>query len=151
MNRTLILRFAFPITLIAFAVFTKWWLVDVVDGTDGLMYGFPFIYRAPAFYTSMAEEYFMDALAADFIMYFGIITGIIYSVNRWVSAITVKKGFSVVLFVIALLLIGFRTAFTLMPENRFSLTRDYDIVIRQTGMEFPGNDRDRSAFDDRHK
>ena len=76
-----------PLTIIIFILFSKWWIVDVVDGTDGIMYGFPFIYKAPAFYTSMAEEYFILELIADLIIYFGVVFGIVYLINEFLFAI----------------------------------------------------------------
>ena len=82
MNRKLILSLNFPLTIIIFMLFTKWWIVDIVDGTDGIMYGFPFIYKSPAFYTSTAEKYFLIELIADLSIYFGVIVGMTYFINR---------------------------------------------------------------------
>ena len=140
-----------PVTIIIFILFTKWWIVDVVDGTDGIMYGFPFIYKAPAFYTSLAEEYFIPELIADLILYFGVIFGIVYLINRFLFEITIRKVVSVILFIIASLLVSFELLFAFMPDNKFSLERDYDIVIKQTGFEFPLNNSDRKEFDNYHK
>lgn len=140
-----------PVTIIIFILFTKWWIVDVVDGTDGIMYGFPLIYKAPAFYTSMAEEYFILELIADLIIYFGVIFGIVYLINKFLFAITIRKLVSVILFIIASLLISLELLFAFMPENKFSLKRDYDIEIKQTGFKFLFNNSDRKEFDNYHK
>ena len=151
MNRKLIINLIFPLTIIIFILFTKWWIVDVVDGTDGIMYGFPFIYKAPAFYTSMAEEYFILELIADLIIYFGVIFGIVYLINKFLFAITIRKLVTVSLFTVASLLISLELLFAFMPENKFSLKRDDDIEIKQTGFEFPFNNSDRIEFDNYHK
>ncbi len=34
----------FALTIIYFFLITKWWYVLVIDGTDEIMYGFPFHY-----------------------------------------------------------------------------------------------------------
>ena len=151
MNRKLIINLVIPITIIIFILFTKWWIVNVVDGTDGIMYGFPFIYKAPAFYTSMAEEYFILELIADLIIYFAVIFGIVYLMNKFLFAITIRKVISVILFIVASLLISLELLFAFMPENKFSLKRDDEIEIKQTGFEFPFNNSDRKEFDNYHK
>ena len=115
------------------------------------MYGFPFIYKAPAFYTSVAQEYFILELFADILIYFGVINGIIYLIDKFLITITIRKVVSVILFIVALLLISLELLFAFMPENKFSLKRDYGIEIKQTGFEYPFNIRDRKEFDNYHK
>ena len=151
MKRKLILTLVFPLTIIVFILFSKWWIVDVIDGTDGIMYGIPFIYKSPAFYTSMAEEYFITELIVDFLIYFGIILGIIYLINRFIFEIKIRKIASVILFIIALILISLELLLACMPENRFSIKRDFDIEVKQTGFEFPFNENDSKEFDNYHK
>lgn len=132
-------------------LFTKWWIVDVVDGTDGIMYGFPFIYKSPAFYTSMAVEYFIAELIVDFVIYFGLFFGLFYMINRFIIEIKSRKMVSVILFIIAFLLIGSELLLAFMPENKVSLKRDFDIVIKKTGLEYPFNNEDEWKFNDYHK
>lgn len=151
MNRKLIINLAFPITVIIFILFTKWWIANVVDGTDGIMYGFPFIYKSPAFYTSMAVEYFIAELITDFLIYFGVIVGIIYLINKHLFEIKIRKPITIFLYTIALILFSLELFLASMPENKFSLKRNFDIVIKQTGFEFPFNDNDRNEFDNYHK
>lgn len=151
MKIKLILALVFPLTIIVFILFSKWWIVDVIDGTDGIMYGFPFIYKSPAFYTSMAEEYFITELIVDFIIYFGIISGIFYLVNRFIFEIKIRKIVSIILFIMALPLISLELLIACMPENKFSIKRDFDIEIKQTGFEFPFNENDSKEFGNYHK
>ncbi len=151
MKRKLSLSLIFPLTIIVFILFSKWWIVDVVDGTDGIMYGFPFIFKSPAFYTSVAQEYFITELIADFIIYFGIIAGIVYLINRFIFEIKIRKIVSVILFIIALILTSLELLLACMPENKFSIKRDFDIEIKQTGFEFPFNNNDSKEFDNYHK
>lgn len=151
MNRKLIINLVLPVTIIMFILFTKWWIVNVVDGTDGIMYGFPFIYKAPAFYTSMAEEFFILELIADLIFYFGVIFGIVYLINNFLFAIVIRKVVSVILFIVASLLISLELFFAFMPENKFSLEREDEIEIKQTGLKFLFNNSDKMEFDKYHK
>ena len=151
MKRKLSLALVFPLTIIVFILFSKWWIVDVVDGTDGIMYGFPFIYKSPAFYTSMAVEYFITELIVDFVIYFGIICGIVYLINRFIFEIKIRKIVSVILFIIALTLTSLELLLACMPENKFSIKRNFDIEIKQTGFEFPFNVNDSKEFGNYHK
>ena len=120
---------------------SKWWIADVVDGTEGIMYGFPFIYKSPAFYTSMAEEYFLIELFADFLIYFVIIIGIVYIFNRFLFEIKNRKIISVILYIIAALLLILKLFLISISDSKFSLKRDFDIEIKQTGLEYPFNNK----------
>jgi hypothetical protein len=151
MSRQLIINLVLPLTVIVFLLFTKWWIVDVVDETDGIMYGFPFIYRAPAFYTSVAQEYFLLELITDFLFYFFLILGVSYFTNKYLIEIRIGKLVSIILFLTASLLIFVELFIASLPENKFSLKRDYDIDIKQTGFEYPFNDNDRKEFDNYYK
>lgn len=151
MNNKIIIRIVLPLTMILFLIFTKWWIVDVVDGTDGIMYGFPFIYKAPAFYTSMAVEYFILPLLADFLIYFGLLFGIVYLINKFLVAVAIRKLVSVFLFIVAFLLVSLELVLSFMPDNKISFKRDYDIEVKQTGFDFPLNNSDQIEFDNYHK
>lgn len=150
MNKKLILNLIFPLTSIMFILFTKFWVVNVVDGTDGIMYGFPFIYKSPAFYTSMAEEFFMVELITDIAIYFGIITIIIYCINKLLFEIKIQKKISYILFIFAGLSVILQIFLACMPENKLSIHRNYDIVIKQTGIDYPFNMIDRKEYDKDH-
>lgn len=122
MKRKLSLALVSPLTIILFILFNKCWIVDVVDGTDGIMC-IPFIYKSPAFYTSMAVEYFITELIVDFV----IICGIVCLINKFIFEIKIRKIVSVILFIIALTLTSFELLLACMPENKFSIKRDFDI------------------------
>lgn len=151
MNRKLILNLTFPLTIIIFILFTKWWIVDVIDGTDAIMYGFPFIYKSPAFYTSMAVEYFIIELIADILLYFGTIIGIIFLINKFIFQIKVRKKVTSTLYIFAGILIIFELLIASLPENMFSFNRNYDIIIKQRGFDYPFNSNDKREFDKYHK
>ena len=151
MSKKIFFSFIFPLTIIIFILFTKWWIVDVVDGTDGIMYGFPFIYKSPTFASSMAEEYFITELIIDFTVYLGIITAIIYSINRFVYEFKFKKIVSIFLIVSSSLLVSLELFLALWPDNTISLKRDYEIIVKETGFKFYFNSSERNNFDYYHK
>jgi len=151
MSKKIFLSFIFPLTIIIFILFTKWWIVDVVDGTDGIMYGFPLIYKSPTFASSMAEEYFITELIIDFIVYLVIITVIIYLINRFLYEFKFRKIVSVFLIVSCSLLISLELFLALWPDNIISLKRDSEIKIKETGLKFYFNSNERSNFDNYHK
>ena len=57
--KRLILRLILPLTLILFAIITKWSYGVIVDGTDEFFYGFPLIYKCDGFHTSLSTQYFL--------------------------------------------------------------------------------------------
>ena len=72
-------------------------------------------------------------------------------VNKHLFEIKIRKPITIFLYTIALVLFSLELFLASMPENKFSLKRDFDIVIKQTGFEFPFNDNDRKEFDNYHK
>ncbi|WP_026726534.1 hypothetical protein [Flavobacterium sasangense] len=151
MSKKIFLSFIFPLSVIIFILFTKWWIVDVVDGTDGIMYGFPFIYKSPTFASSMAEEYFITELIIDFTVYLGIITAIIYTINRFIYKFKFRKIVFVFLIVSSFLLVSLELFLALWPDNMISLKRDYEIKIKETGLKFYFDSSERNNFDNYHK
>lgn len=150
MSKRLIFQRVLPMTVLLFTLVSKWWIVDVVDGTDGIMYGFPLIYRAPAFYTSGAIEYFILELIADLSIYFTLLLAIVYLINKFLIPIRIKKIVSIGLFFVSALLISFELFLACSTENKFSLFRDYDLEIKKTGIEYPLNENATKEFEDYH-
>lgn len=140
-----------PLTIITFVLFTKWWIADVVDGTEGIMYGFPFIYWSPAFYTSMAVQYFIIELLVDFILYFAVILLIIYFFNKYIIEIKIKKLAANLLLLMAIILLSLEVFMASLPENLFFLRRDFDIIVKDSGFSYPFNTKDKKIFYDYHK
>ncbi len=59
-----------PVTIISFAVFTKWWFTVPVDAPDTMYWGFPFAFVGEGWHTSMSLQIFVMELIADLIFYF---------------------------------------------------------------------------------
>ncbi|MEO6174128.1 MAG: hypothetical protein ABIP27_03150 [Flavobacterium circumlabens] len=150
-NKKVILNLALPLSIIAFILFTKWWIADVVDGTDGVMYGFPLIYKSPAFYTSMAEQYFIMELLIDFLFYFAVLSTILFLINIYISEIKIKINLLRFIYVIAVLLLGIEILFATVFETSFSIKRDFDIKIKQTGFKFYFSNEERNEFNKLHQ
>jgi len=145
------LKLAFPITIIVFILLTKWWIVDVIDGSDCVMYGFPLIYKSPAFYTSLAEQYFVKEFLIDFLFYFVSVFGILFLINKFISELKLKRKLLIIIYVIAGILFGLETLMATVFETSFSIQRDFDIVVKQTGAKFYFSDKERKEFDKFHQ
>jgi hypothetical protein len=150
-NKKVLLYLAFPITIIIFILITKWWIVDVIDGTDGVMYGFPLIYKSPVFYTSITEQYFVMELIFDFIIYFIAVLGTIYFVNRYVIEIKLKKTVVWVIRSIAILLFCLELFMAVALEDDFLIKRDFDIETKQTGFKFYFYNEERNEYNKLHQ
>ncbi|TDO97694.1 hypothetical protein [Flavobacterium sp. 245] len=150
-NSRVILKLALPLTIITFILFTKWWIADVVDGTDGVMYGFPLIYKSPAFYTSMAEQYFIMEFLIDFIVYFIVVFAILFLTNKFISKIKLKRRLLIVIYIIATILFSLEIVIATVFETSFSIKRDFDIVVKQTGAKFYFSNKERKEFDKFHQ
>jgi len=150
-NSRAILKLAFPLTIIIFVLFTKWWTADVVDGSDGVMYGFPLIYKSPAFYTSMAEQYFIMEFLIDFIFYFITVFAILSLINKFIAKIKLKRKLLIIIYAVAGIIFGIEALMATVFETSFLIKRDFDIVIKQTGVKFYFSNKDREEFNKLHQ
>ena len=150
-NSRAILKLAFPLTIIIFVLFTKWWIADVVDGSDGVMYGFPLIYKSPAFYTSMAEQYFIMEFLIDFIFYFITVFAILSLINKFIAKIKLKRKLLIIIYAVAGIIFGIEALMATVFETSFLIKRDFDIVIKQTGVKFYFSNKDREEFNKLHQ
>jgi len=150
-NSRAILKLAFPLTIIIFVLFTKWWIADVVDGSDGVMYGFPLIYKSPAFYTSMAEQYFIMEFLIDFIFYFITVFAVLSLTNKFIAKIKLKRKLLIIIYAVAGIIFGIEALMATVFETSFLIKRDFDIVIKQTGVKFYFSNKDREEFNKLHQ
>jgi hypothetical protein len=129
----LILKLILPLTILSFAGFTKWWYALVVDAPDYVMYGFPFIYTCPAFHTSMAKQYFILEFLADTTCYFLFWLVIVYCINRYAVKIIIRKKTAIALWVLSGIIICFNVLLASLEDNIFTLKRNFDIEVFETG------------------
>ncbi|PXY41043.1 hypothetical protein DMB65_08775 [Flavobacterium cheongpyeongense] len=150
-NKNRLLTLALSLTIIIFILFTKWWIADVVDGTDGIMYGFPLIYKSPAFYTSMANQYFLMALVIDFFVYFMAVFAFLFLINKFFFEIRLNKKQLLTIYAIATVLFGIEILFATVFESRFLIKRDFDIEVKQTGFKFYLSEEERKIYNKSHQ
>ncbi len=85
-------KLVLPLTIISFVVFTKWWIVDVVDGPQETLIGFPFPYNCPGWHTSLSLQIFVWPLMIDLLVYYTFWLVLIFVINRYVREIRPSKS-----------------------------------------------------------
>uniref|UniRef100_UPI004047D62E hypothetical protein n=1 Tax=Mariniflexile sp. TaxID=1979402 RepID=UPI004047D62E len=100
------------------------------------MIGFPLPYFCEGWHTSGSEQFFILEFLFDFFLYFMFWLLIIYLINGFIVKIQFSKIFRVTLLVIAFLLLLTNGIFTFMPENVFSIKREFGIEIKESQYKF---------------
>lgn len=151
MSKKRLLTLALPLALILFILFTKWWIVDVIDGSDCVTYGFPLIYKAPAFHTSLAQQFFILEFLVDFITYFFIVFTLLFLIDKFGLKIKLNKKPLIIIYTIAIILFGIEASFATVFETSFSIRRNFDIEIKQTGFKFYFSEEERNIYHKLHQ
>ncbi len=126
----------FPLTIISFFVFTKWWDTLPVDAPGTIFLGFPLPYVCNGWHTSMSLQIFFLELILDLSFYFFVWLLIVYCINRYLRPVRIRKIWVVLLFfptIIIMALYGWVASF---PENIYYFNRDFDMKILSTGYRF---------------
>ncbi|QOG01406.1 hypothetical protein [Flavobacterium sp. MDT1-60] len=131
--KRLVIAFVIPLTMISLLGLTKWWYVDVIDGTDGIMYGFPLIYKSWGFHTSMSNQYFCLEFLFDLLCHFAFWTIVFYLIKKAFKTIKAKKAISLFLYTIAGLIVILEMLFVVDPINLFKIKRNFDVEVIETG------------------
>jgi len=134
--KTLTFKLVIPLTIFSFLIFTKWWYVFVIDGTDEIMYGFPLIYTCRGFATSMSYQFFIAELLIDLLTYFLFWLIIVYFLNRFLFTIRIHKVLTIILITAALIPAGFSIYIMTWQNNLFLWKRNFQIEKRETGYKF---------------
>lgn len=151
MSKKRLLTLTLPLTLILFVLFTKWWIVDLIDGPDYVMYGFPLIYKAPAFHTSLAEQFFIVEFFIDFIIYFLMVFTLLFLIDKLGFKIKLNKKLLIIIYTIATVLFGIEVLLATVLETSFSVKRDFDIEIKQTGFKFYFSNKESNIYNQLHQ
>ena len=133
--KTLTLKLVLPLTIILFFVINKWWYVDVIDGTDEIMYGFPLIYTCDAFHTSLASQYFVLEYILDLLVYFLIIWTIVYALYKWFNLKSISKSVFYGLLFICIPIAFTQIVMFVVLDNTFDWIRDFDIIYKTSGVD----------------
>mgnify|MGYP003564452864 CR=1 FL=1 len=130
--RKLIIRYAIPLTLISFSTFTKWWFVLPVDAPSSMMTGFPIPFLCNGWHTSMSYQIFILELFFDLLFYLTCWTILLFMINRF-KKIPINRYLTISLFVISGLSVAPPLFIASMPEHIFTIKRDFDIQVLDSG------------------
>lgn len=147
MKRESILN-CFALTIISFFLITKWWYVLVIDGTDEIMYGFPFIYTCRGFHTSLSSQYFLLELTIDFLLYFGFWLTFGYLFSKYLFPIKLNKTIRSILFMTCGLILLFQILMNSIGDNYFSYHREFEYTNFTSGVDIFGKEIKRPNYDD---
>lgn len=136
--KKLTLLLVIPLTIIAFTFLTPYSIVEVEDVDNLFVLGYPFIYEAPAFHTSLASQFFILPLLADLLIYFTVVYIIIALINR-VRKINLPKFISIPLLTIATLSLAIKLflMFVLYNDNRYELMPSFEMKVLNTHVGSP--------------
>lgn len=151
--KQLTLRLVFPLTIICFGIFTKWWYVLPEDAPDTMMIGFPFAFVGDGWFTSMSLQIFVLEFFADFISYFLLLVLVVFLIKQAWTMLNVSKGMTRSLWTLAILVTTFWTLILTISEKKFKATRNWDMKILITGFKFTWMHTDRpelSKFNPNH-
>ena len=126
--RQLIFRFTLPLTLLSFALITKWWYGIVIEAKDVFFYGFPLIHKCEGFHTSLSTQYFLFEMLLNLLTYFTISLVITLIINRFwkirvatLAAVVFWVGFGI-----------FMSGVIYMSnemDDRFLMKRDFQVKV----------------------
>lgn len=136
------------LTILSFFLITKWWYVLVVDGTDEIMYGFPFIYTCRCFHTSLCSQYFILELCSDFLIYFIFWIIINFLFTKYVYSFSVNKWIRRVLFITCGFILAFQIFMNTVDENTYALYRSFHQTYLTSGIDFFGVPNERPDYND---
>lgn len=142
-------KLAVPATIISFATVTKWWYVAVVDAPDTCMAGFPLVWMADAWHTSMAYQVFVVELIANLLIYFLFWFSLFHAVYRFVGTLALHKVLLAASWTLAFLVVVVGIWIGTMPEHTYKSHRDYEIKVMSSGYSFIWEDRVR--YEERYR
>ena len=135
-----ILHTIFPLTIISFALVTKWWYMAVVDGPDEVLLGFPFPFMCRGWHTSMSLQLFTAELVADLFVYFLFWFALVFLIRQLLPTRTLHAFLKIVLHALNALVICYTIFILAMPDNMLLLRRDFEIQVKTTGYKLFGQD-----------
>jgi hypothetical protein len=143
-------KLVLPLTIISFATFTKWWYVDILDGADEILTGFPLPYKCPCLHTSLCLQIFVSGLIINILTYFAFWLTLIFLLNQFVIKIKLKKAMTIILISLSGLLLAIMIFFGCLSDNVYSWNRNFEIKILETGYKFIWDDQSRPDYYEFH-
>lgn len=121
-----------PLAIILMALFTKWWYVDVEDGPDSVLIGFPFPYVCDGWHTSLSLQFFVLEFIADALIYFLFCYLCIFLIHRY-KPFRPQRIMTATLWVFAALILALGLLMSASKDNIYLVKRDFRMKIRATG------------------
>jgi hypothetical protein len=125
-----------PLTIVSFAVFTKWWYALPDDAIDTVYIGFPFPFVGDGWHTSGSLQIFVLELFADISVYFLLWFIVVFCISRVLPKIKIHKIFVTGIWTICGLILICTVLIGSFQENIFYFKRPYKMEIMETGYMF---------------
>ena len=139
-------RASLPLSIISFAIISKWWYVIPVDAPDSMMNGFPLIYVSEGWHTSMSLQFFFFEFIIDFLCFLLFWMLIIYVIQRTLRLSKKLTGLVIGLWALAILVLATATFIFSRTENLFYFKRDFDVEVLDSGYQFIWQDIERPDY-----
>jgi hypothetical protein len=140
-------RFVFPLSVISFAIITKWWYVLPVDAPDTMMAGFPLPFVSDGWHTSMSLQIFLAEFLIDILTYFLFWFLLILFINHYLIRIKSPKILTGTLWTLSALILTMAIIIASMPDQIIQVKRDWDMKVMVTGYKLTWKHQDRPDFD----
>jgi hypothetical protein len=134
--KELIKKLILPITIISFALVTKWWYVLPTDARETFFWGFPFAFVGEGWHTSGSLQFFILEWLADLCIFFLFWLGIFYVLNQVAECIMPPKWIIRALWTLSLLVILGYGVVIACSYPIFKLKRDWDWEVIGSGYKF---------------
>lgn len=125
-----------PLTIISFFTVTRYYYAFVEDIGDIFFYGFPLPFNCKGFHTSLSEQFFIIPFVIDFMVYFAGWFIVISTINYFRKSYKVHRLVAIPLKVMAIVVLLIAVLFIGRVENMFKLTRDFEMEIKYTGVDY---------------
>ncbi|MEO6151454.1 MAG: hypothetical protein ABIP28_14890 [Mucilaginibacter sp.] len=134
----LTIKLVLPLTVILFALLTKWWCVKVDDAPNTILQGFPLPFTGPAWGSSMSFQYFLLEFLIDFGVYFLFVFTITYLIHRFLIHKKPHNMICICLFIVAGLCVCLQGLMIYSCDSFFYLHREFSINVINVGYIFLG-------------
>lgn len=125
-----------PLSILSFALFTKWWHAIPIDGPDRLYWGFPFPMMGEGFHTSMSLQIFVMEFVANLALHVLVWSIIIWILSKksimpaWTKTMTLSLWIPAFIFVAGFLLV------LSLSDPVFKLKRPYPMKVTSSGFQW---------------
>jgi len=135
--KNLTFKIIIPLTVISFAVFTKWWYALPVDAPDTMFRGFPLAYACDGWHTSLSLQIFVTEFIVDILIYFVFWFIFVFCIDRFLIKIKTHKWVTRGLWTISGLIIVWGIFLAInFGNNVFYIKRPFKMQVGKTGYHF---------------